>query len=133
MLYSLSQLLLLLRTLLRGLSLRLPLRFGLLLHGGALLLLCGYCLLARCLSLRPLIQADTFGLRTLLGHPRSSFVISLRCPIVLFRNRGGLPGGALIRPHLALKLLNLTLGLFITASRLRCQSFDSFLPLIIRG
>lgn len=48
LLYSLSHLLLLLSTLLCGLSLR----FGLLLHGGALR---GNCLLALGLSLRPLI------------------------------------------------------------------------------
>jgi len=63
----LPQLLLLLSALLHSLLSRcLSLRFGLLLHEGALLLLlCGNCLLARGLSLCPLVQANTFGLGAL--------------------------------------------------------------------
>ena len=140
LLYSLTQLLLLCSTLLRCLSLRLPLRFGLLLHGGTLLLLlllCSHRLLARGLSLRPLIQANTFGLGALFRSPRGSLVFGLRRrrSCVLLRNRCSRArrSSALLNSLLLLKLLHLASRLLVATSGLRREHFHLLLSSLVRG
>ena len=139
LLYSLTQLLLLSSALLRCLSLRLPLRFGLLLHGGTLLLLllCSHRLLARGLSLRSLVQANTFGLGALFRSPRGSLVFGLRRrrSCVLLRNRcsRARSSSALLNSLLLLKLLHLASRLLVATSGLRREHFHLLLSSLVRG
>src|SRR5947209_2135083 len=105
----------------RGLTVRLPLGFYLLLRRGALLLARGQSLLTLGLPLRLLLlpQSNLFSLRALpLGHARSPVVRRLRRDA---RRRRSLllSRGALLPSVLPFKLLQLASGVSVSAPGLR--------------